>query len=132
LPIDIESSIPAFDFLLSSESNLLKKVDDPSNCQAFCFDSVCPQCHTQPVEVYVDRLLEKNEILVFFETELSGRMIVAEVLSKLVIHELVHWAGGNETAADNAVELVEDFLVNGNLWKMTMQEERRFRRSIRE
>jgi hypothetical protein len=118
---DGKHSAPFVTFLFSWESKLLGDEEYPA---AF-FDHICHYCRSQPIEVYVDRLGQEGEVQTWFETELLGRIIVAARLSTLLIHELVHWAGGDEDAAHEAEYLVEDSVLKGKLWDAELQWQRR-------
>src|SRR5438477_384031 len=92
-----QDSKPFLEFVFSSESDL----EDARQYRAFCFDEVCPNCHTQRIEIFADRILYRWEptlISELLEEELDdesaefGMGLIELRIDQLVLHELLHWA----------------------------------------
>jgi len=76
------------------------------NLLAFTHGYHCPKCGTQPIDFFVDRLVDAEFWPCFFgEGEVWGILQVIDVLNKAVVHELCHWADCDEEGAWEAEEI---------------------------
>ena len=69
----------------------------------------CPGCLRQPIEIYADKLIDECVWPCFFGSgEVFGLIQVVNVINKIVVHELCHWAGSDEDAAIEAETISQE------------------------
>ncbi len=103
---------PDVEFVFSWEA-----IDDlDGEYQGFCYEYVCPNCGSQPIEIYVDRILSPIESKAFFngtdddKADDNGVTMINWRIHQLLLHELAHWAGCTDDEAYSVEEIAEEFL----------------------